>query len=352
MARLRFGFVGAGEVAVASADAVRETSNTELVAVYDVRSDLAEDLATMPGARVVGSLDDLLAAPDVDAVYICVPHRLHRDVAVRAASAGKHVFVEKPMGVTVADAEAIVDVCRRHTVACGVPFVVREAPAYREARRIVETGALGAITGFRISFRADKPASYWEGGWSGRASGDWRKTWAEAGGGVLLMNAIHDLDAILWATRLDVERVVAAVATTGSPSEVEDTGVAIVFCSGGAIGSIEALAAVPGSDGPSAGWVNRIYGAIGQILLPSPWSEDDLALFTRASGEWSRVEPERAGDARTRTFEAFARAVLAGTEPPIGGDDGVRASRLIHAMYEAARRETAVDPRSSFEATT
>lgn len=342
---LRFGFVGAGEIAVASAEAVRDASNASLVAVFDVRADLSDDLAARFRGRAVASLDELLADPEVDAVYICVPHFLHRDTAIRAAAAGKQVFIEKPMGVAPADAEAIVEACRDHGVACGVAFVVREAPAYHAARDIVASGAIGDVTGFRITYRGDKPASYWTGGWSGRATGDWRMAWSKAGGGVLLMNTIHDLDAILWITGLDVEVVQGAIATTSGPGEVEDTALAILACTGGALGSIEALAAVPGSEGPSARWINRIYGTQGQILLPTPWGEDGLALFTRRSGEWTQLTPERRGKTRTLAFEAFAEAVLAGAEPPVPGADGVRASRLVHAVYEAARRGTVVDVR-------
>jgi predicted dehydrogenase len=344
MERLRFGFVGAGEIAVDSAAAVRGTSNATLVAVFDVRPELAEDLVARWGGRVAASLDVVIEAPDVDAVYICVPHFLHRGTALRAAEAGKHVFIEKPMGISPEDAEAIVEGCRRHAVACGVPFIVREAAAYRTARDVIGAGTIGEVTGFRISYRADKPVSYWRGGWSGRAPGGWRTTWSESGGGVLLMNTIHDLDAILWITGLEVERVQAAIATTGSPTEVEDTGLAIVTCATGALGSIEALATLPGGEAQTARWANRIYGTDGQVLLSSPWTEGGLAVFTRAEG-WTELELEPVADPRRRAFEGFAGAVLAGSEPPIGGADGIRASRLVHAMYEAARRGTAVDVR-------
>jgi predicted dehydrogenase len=342
---LRFGFVGAGEIAVASAEAVRDSSSASLAAVFDISRDLSDDLAARFGGRAVASMDALLADPEVDAVYICVPHFLHRETALRAAAAGKHVFIEKPMGVAPSDAEAIVDACRRYGVACGVAFVAREAPAYHAARGIVSSGAIGDITGFRITYRGDKPASYWTGGWSGRAAGDWRKTWSRAGGGVLLMNTIHDLDAILWITRLDVERVQGAIATTSGPGEVEDVGIAILGCAGGALGSIEALAALPGSEGPEVRWINRIYGSEGQILLPTPWGKEGLGLFTRRSGAWEEVAAPRAGDSRTLAFEAFAGAVLTESEPPVPGEDGVLASRLVHAVYESARRGTVIDVR-------
>jgi UDP-N-acetyl-2-amino-2-deoxyglucuronate dehydrogenase len=343
VARLRFGFVGAGEVAVASSAAIADTTNATIVGVYDARPDLAEDLAARSAARIVASMDELLTADDIDAVYLCVPHFLHREMAVRAAEARKHVFIEKPMGVSPADALAIEEACRHARVACGVAFVVRESPAYRAAREVVSSGAIGAVTGFRITFIADKPASYWSGGWSGRVQDDWRASWSKAGGGVLLMNTIHDLDAILWIAGLDVERVAGAISTTGSPADVEDTAVALLTCRGGALGSVEALAALPGSEAPSSRWVNRVYGTHGQLLLPSPWGDEGYALFTRGSARWSEVRPDPAGDARTRAFAAFAAAVLAGAPPPVGAVDGIRASRIVHAIYEAARRATVVE---------
>jgi predicted dehydrogenase len=348
---LRFGFVGAGEIALASADAVRAAPNADLVAVFDVRADLAEDLAGRFGGRAVASLDEVLDATDVDAVYVCVPHFLHRDTAIRAAVAGKHVFIEKPMGTVPDDAEAIGRACRDHGVACGVALVVREAPAYHAAGEIVGSGVIGDVTGFRITYRGDKPASYWTGGWSGRASGDWRMGWSTAGGGVLLMNAIHDLDAILWITGLEVDRVQGAIATVGGMGEVEDTALAILACTSGALGSIEALASVPGSDGPAVRWINRIYGVEGQILLPTPWGEEGLALFTRRSGEWTEPAPQRRGEPRALAFERFAEAVLAGAEPPVSCVDGVRVATLVHAVYDAARRGTTIDVRGAADET-
>jgi predicted dehydrogenase len=341
---LRFGFIGAGEIGLESAAAVHEAPSASLIAVFDVERGLATDLAERFGGRAAGSLDDLLADPNVDAVYVCTPHHLHRETAVRAAAAGKHVFVEKPMGVTVEDAQAIVGACEASGVACGVPFVAREAAAYSAARDVVASGAIGEVTGFRIAYRSDKPASYWTGGWSGRAPGDWRSHWSTAGGGVLVMNAIHDLDAVLWITGLEIERVHGVIATITGPAEVEDVAIAILESAGGALGSIEGLAALPGGEGPGVRWINRIHGTDGQILLPSPWVTDGLALFRRPNGAWNEVPPDLdRATPRARAFEGFATAVLAGDEPPVPGRDGVRASRLIHAIYTAARSRGPVE---------
>ncbi|MFL5806443.1 MAG: Gfo/Idh/MocA family protein [Roseiflexaceae bacterium] len=336
--QLGFGFVGAGEIAVASAAAVCGGRHAFIARIHDVRAPLAQDLATRFGGQPADSLETLLADPGVAAVYICVPHHLHRATAVAAAAAGKHVFVEKPMGVSPDDAQAIVDACRRHGVACGVPFVARYAPAYREAYRLVNTEAIGEVTGFRLTYRGDKPDSYWNGGYSQRAASDWRQRWATAGGGVLIMNTIHDLDAILWITGLDVAQVHGVIANTSSPGEVEDHALAILSCSGGVLGSLEAISALPGGQGPAGGSVNRIYGRHGQIVLPSPWSSDPLALFTRETGQWHEIAPVPVADARQLAFDDFATAVLHGSPIPVPGEAGLNASRVLHAVYDAAQR--------------
>ena len=339
-----FGFVGAGEIAIASASALRGVAGARLVRTTDARLDLAASLTDAYGGQPAESLDELLADPSVDAVYICTPHALHRQQAELAARAGKHVFIEKPMGVSPDEAWAIVETCHRYGVACGVPFVARYAPAYQEAKRLMQAGAIGTVTGFRSVYRGDKPHSYWNGGYSGRVTGDWRQHWATAGGGVLLMNSIHDLDALLWMTGLEVEWVRGSYRNAGSPGEVEDVGLAILSCVGGALGSIEAHAALPGGDGPGRAWPNRIYGSAGQIALPSPWGRGSLAVFTRQEATWREVSPEQPGDARREAFAGFVGAVATGCEPPVPGEAGARAASIIHAIYESARRDATVTP--------
>src|SRR5262245_42688690 len=130
---LGFGFVGAGEIAVASATAVRSAPSASLVRAVDTRADLAADLTATYGGRPAASIEERCGDPEVEAVYICTPHFLHREVALQAARAGKHVFIEKPMGVSPADSWAIVEAARLCGVACGIPFIVRYAPAYRTA---------------------------------------------------------------------------------------------------------------------------------------------------------------------------------------------------------------------------
>jgi len=334
--QLGFGFIGAGEIAAASAKAIRGAQHARIVRVVDARADLAQDLTATYGGAMADSIETLLADPSVEAVYICVPHYLHKTIAMQVTNARKHVFIEKPMGINPDEAQAIVEACQHNGVACGVPFVVRYAPAYSEAHRLVQHGAIGEVTGFRLTYRGDKPLSYWSGGYSGRSTSAWRQSRATAGGGVMIMNTIHDLDAILWITGLEVTHVQGVTTNTNSPGDVEDYALAILNCSGGALGSLEAAAALPGGQGPDHRWVNRIYGRHGQIVLPSPWGSDPLALFTRETGQWQTSAPAPVADARQRAFEDFAAAILSGSPVPIPGEAGLRASRVLHAVYQAA----------------
>lgn len=334
--QLGFGFIGAGEIALASAVAVRDSQHGFIARVHDTRADLAQDLAARYGGEPADLLAALLADPMVAVVYISVPHHLHITIGIQAANAHKHVLLEKPMGVSPDDALAVIDACRQNGVACGVPFIVRYAPAYREAHGLVQGGAIGEVSGFRLTYRGDKPISYWSGGYSGRAASDWRQRRATAGGGVLLMNTIHDLDAVLWITGLEVVQVQGLVTNTSSPGDVEDYGLAILHCASGALGSMEALAALPGGQGPQHRWVNRIYGRQGQIVLPSPWGSDPLAIFTRATGQWQEIAPTPSAPARQLAFDDFAAAILQGAPVPIPGEAALRASRVVHAVYAAA----------------
>jgi predicted dehydrogenase len=191
--------------------------------------------------------------------------------------------------------------------------------------------------GFRIVYRGDKPRSYWDGGYSGRASSDWRQQYATAGGGVMIMNTIHDLDSVLWITGLSVEHVSGMTAHLDGPGDVEEVALATLQCSGGALASIEAASSLPGGQGPTQPWVNRIYGSRGQIVLPHPWGNDPLSVFTRESGTWSEISGEAGADPRQMAIDEFAAAVLAGNPVPIPGEACVMASTIIHAVYESAR---------------
>ncbi len=334
--QLRFGFIGAGEIAVQTAEAVAKVEHARLVAVVDANPDLARDLAERQGAAAEESVDDLVARKDVDAVYCAVPHFLHSTMAQKAARAGKHVLLEKPTGTGPEEAERSLQAARQCGVSFSVPFIYRYTPTWQRARDLVSDGALGRLQMLRITYTAAKPASYWQGGYTGRARSDWRTRLLQAGGGVLIMNCVHEIDAMRWATGLEAERVYAEYGTFGTPVEVEDAISAVVRYEGGAIGTIAAGSHHPGGAGPAGDGGQRIVGVRGQVVVDRGhlWCYSEEGADGVPAGQWTEIALPEA-DPRALCVEDYAQAVLAGDPPPVPEDAAVHAMRVIGAAYRS-----------------
>src|SRR5215207_721264 len=268
MDRLRIGMIGCGEIAVRMAAAIASSRHAQHVMVMDTQAALAQDLGEQYGVPWTDRAEDLLANPAVDAVYIAVPNHLHAPLTIQAAEARKHILVEKPIAITLADAEAMIAAARTNEVWLSVNFHAQVDPLCQAAKELVAKGVIGQIIGTRIVFRGDKPASYWAAGYSGRVPSDWRVRKATAGGGVLIMNAIHNLNTMRFITGLEAVRVYAEYGTYATNVEVEDYIAVTYRYDNAAIGTIEAGSAICGRDPLHD--VDRIYGTAGQILLGEP----------------------------------------------------------------------------------
>ena len=191
---VRWGIVGCGWVARDYvAPAMAATPFARLAAVCDpapsARAGIAAD---DPSVSRHDDLNEFLAAPGLEAVYVATPNHLHRPLVEAAARAGKHVLCEKPMATTVADAEAMVAACERAGVRYATAFDQRFHALHRLLRELVETDRLGEITAVRVHYACWTP-----GDWSpvaGQAHDNWRVDPARAGGGAFIDLAPHGLD--------------------------------------------------------------------------------------------------------------------------------------------------------------
>ncbi len=193
----------------------------------------------MVGADCYDNYQALLARTDVDAVAICTPHNLHLPMTQAAAAAGKHVLCEKPMAPSVEECDAMIDACKRAGVALGVVFQSRFEPLTLQLKQMLDSDRLGRMihtAAHTVWYRDD---AYYR-------SAPWRGTWAEEGGGVLINQAIHTLDTLVWLGGLP-SRVTAQMRTLNHDIEVEDLAVAILEYAGGHLGIVRATtAAFPG----------------------------------------------------------------------------------------------------------
>jgi UDP-N-acetyl-2-amino-2-deoxyglucuronate dehydrogenase len=331
---LRFAILGAGIVARYHAQAIAQTEGARLVVVSRSDAARAAESAAEFGVPCETSLEALLARPDVDAVCVCTPSGQHAAQAVAAARAGKHVLVEKPMALTLADADAMIVAAREADVLLSVAFQRRTEPVYQAVREAVASGALGTPVMGAASVPYFRSQEYYQ-------SGAWRGTWAQDGGGALMNQGIHLADLLLWFMG-DVAEVSARSATLAHSIEVEDGVTASLRFRSGALGALYATTSA------APGFPHRIevYGTQGGVQV-----EGEAAVRWHAS----TPAPEglqRGGEAaagsgasptglpltgHVRLLRDFVAAVREGRESLVSGEEGRRSLALVLAIYESAR---------------
>jgi UDP-N-acetyl-2-amino-2-deoxyglucuronate dehydrogenase len=340
---LRFGVIGCGEIAAQTCEGISAASNTSIAMLMDERPEVLADLAEFYGVPTTLSIGDVLSNPEVDAVYVATPHNTHMPIGVAAARAGKHVLMEKPIATTLADADAIIAACQQNGVKLGVAFYAQVDAAISTARDLVRAGMLGDIISLRLSTLANKPEYYWSGGYTRRVRTSWRTSKAQAGGGVLMMNLIHDLNTVRWVTGLEAARVYAEYGTLTTPVEVEDTIGVLVRYNNDAIGVLQGGSAFRGGAhedirGP------RIYGTRGQLIL----AEKPLIYLQEppeggVPNTWQPVRYSGPLADRQQIVSRFAAAVLSGQEPPVSGLDGRKVLEIVLAAYRSGELRQPVD---------
>src|SRR5512138_280758 len=320
---VRFGILGGGTASVPVCEAINASAFAELVGVYDVNPDMANDISRRFHVRVMQTLDELLMDPNVDAVYVAVPHYLLASLTREVLEAGKHALTEKPLGISLDDVDGLIELASKKQLALGVFYEMRYAPAHAVAREFVQAGAIGNIIGVQIQTLIDKAPSYWQSGYAGRSVSPWRGIKAQAGGGVVLMNTSHLLDALFYVTGLSVTRVSAEVSRLVADVEVEDMTTASLRFNNGALGSLIAGAHISGAYQDESFY---LYGTKGQMYLPDPYGTDPLQVYVKETWidfkaeQWQSVSVEPVSVYK-EAIEDFAQAVKSKRTPPIDAED-------------------------------
>jgi UDP-N-acetyl-2-amino-2-deoxyglucuronate dehydrogenase len=227
---VRVALVGCGRISRNHVEAIDRVDGLELVAVADSDAARAEAIATERGIPAFGSLEAMLAGVPSDLVSICTPSGLHPAHGIVAAQTGRHVLTEKPMAISLAAADELVQACD----AAGVQlFVVKQNrlnPPIQLLRRAIDKGRFGRIYSANVTVRWTRPQEYYD-------AEPWRGTW-EFDGGAIMNQASHYVDLMQWLVG-PVESVLAKTATQARRIEAEDSGVAILKFRSGALGVIE-----------------------------------------------------------------------------------------------------------------
>lgn len=191
MKKVRFGIVGTGGIGHMHLGYLPTLDRVELTCVCDIRREIVEDVAREH--NVPGFVDSkkLIRSGLCDAVLLGTPHYQHATIGIDAANHGIHVLTEKPMAVQASMADRLVDACRKNKVKLGVMFQRRTDPMWKKAKSTIDSGALGKLVRTCMIEPHFRTQAYYD-------SGGWRATWAGEGGGVMMNQAPHSLDAFVW----------------------------------------------------------------------------------------------------------------------------------------------------------
>ena len=265
MNAIRFGIVGSGFMGRTHAEAVRRLPNADLVAVAGGSRAIA--LAQDYGVVCEPSVDSMLRRSDIDAVVVTTPHHLHVDDTVLALYEGKHVLVEKPLATSVADCDRMIEAAARdkHTLTVGYHqrFRVNNATA----RALIADNAIGQVQAIQISMPTHAGTIK-----AGGFGGNWEWWNNPASLGHILNSAPHAIDIMRWFTGAEVKTVSAFCRTLLPDVPVEDTTMALIELSNGAICTLFSSRALPVPSFPGEDFRIRITGSTGLIDL-DPYKE-------------------------------------------------------------------------------
>jgi predicted dehydrogenase len=272
----------------------------------------------------------MLAESSLDGVIISVPHNCLSAMAVRCVQAGLHILIEKPMGVTVAEAEAVITTARTAGVRLMVNFVHRFRHEYRQAKALIESGAIGQPV-----LILDMISS----GWSEMPDWVWDPT--VAGGGMMMYGGVHSMDRLAWLAGSPIACVMGAVGTYSYPVKLEDNSVCCVVFESGTLGAIVQHKST--ASRTLGIWQTFIRGTDGDINVISGKSLDV------ASGKEVAHLDVCEDDRFMGAVCEFVSAVAVGRDPSPSGDDGRRALAAVLALYQASSTGTSQSIRTWLE---
>jgi predicted dehydrogenase len=302
------------------APALSLVGGARLAAVCSRDLQRAQELAgRFPPAKAYDSYEAMLEDESVDAVFLGTPNSLHAEQTVRAALAGKHVLVEKPMALTAAEAESMIETCAARGVRLGVGFQLRHHPAHRAARQAIAQERLGKV--FMVDARWPVAGGKREGWWMDPAM---------TGAYVMMARGVHLLDLVCYF--LDGEPLSVSMMSDGQRPDrpLEETAVATLRFGDDVFATL--MVTRFGASAPNG---FSVYGTRGFLHGAETFGPSGtLRSVVSGATDETTFEPR---NPYLGQIEDFNLAVQTGREPEVSGIDGLRVVRITEALLESAR---------------
>ncbi len=337
--KIKWGVIGAGGIADRrTIPGLLMAQNAELTAVMEINMELAEKSRAKHNAKkAYDNFDRLLADPEIDAVYIASPVIYHKEQAIKAAKAKKHILIEKPVALTADEGEEVAKVCKDEGVLIAVGFMMRYHAYHQKMKEIIDNGELGDV----VSCRAQLTC------WYPDMPGNWRQRKSSSGGGALMDMGVHCIDLIQYVTGGKAKKVAAFSGTKTFNYEVEDSASVIFEMDNGAYAYVDSNFNIPDA---AAKCRFEIYGTRGSMLAEGTISQveggkldvvvSDDTLGYDAKQDRVDVSPIEInvefGNMYTKEIESFSQSILNKSSPEVPAEDALQVQRIVEAAYKSS----------------
>lgn len=325
-----YAIVGCGHIAKKHVEAIKAIPQAKLVAVCDTVEDRLKEFA-VGDVKGYLSLNDLLNDEQVQVVSICTPTGLHPALTIQVAEAGKHVLVEKPMALTLEDSDRMIEACEKNNVKLAVVHPNRVRPAMVAMRKKLDAGSFGKLSHADATVRWNRNQAYFD-------KDAWRGTKA-MDGGVLMNQAYHNMDLLLWMMG-EAEEVSTFATTRLRDIETEDVSVSVIRFTSGALGVLEAAVTLyPKNLEESL----SVFGESGTAVISGPtanWIKE--WKFADMDEKAVEVSKQKVADdpygipGHQFIIEDLTNAIIQDGTPVVSGQEGRDVLSLIIACQQSA----------------
>jgi len=319
------GLIGCGQQGRLLATALRKVESASLVAVADVNEVAARrTLGDFGADEYYLDYHEMLSSNRLDAVMIATPHSLLKDISVDAAEAGKHVFVEKPMGTNRFQAEEIINSARKSGVGVMVGYCLRYAGVRTLMKKLLGEGVVGEID-IIIGGKGCPSLSGW-------------LVNPDMGGGILLYLGVHLTDQVLWVSESKAKKVYAEV-NFHTKYKVDETATYTIRFENDILATLNCSMVA----GKSFDFL-EIIGSEG--YLRSEWRENKLTVYSRKVKEYSNPTTIQVQEELIKMYQLelqeFVNAISEHRDPSITGEDGQKVLEIIDSVFESGKTGTVV----------
>lgn len=337
--KIKWGVIGSGRIAERrTIPGILEAKNALLSMIMDTNGENVERLGKQLGVAYTTDIDKLLAS-DVEAVYIATPVFCHKEHAIKAARAKKHILLEKPMGMTTEEADEIIRVCEEEGVKIAIGFMMRYHAHHAQAKQLIADGVIGDLVSMRGQFCS----------WYPKMPNAWRQTKAMSGGGALMDLGVHCIDLLQYISGQKITRLSGLCSNLTFDYEIDDSASVLFQTEKGTHGYVDANFNVRDDVSDTK---LEFYGTKGSIVCYGTVSQEEIGktkVSITLKGQGYDINHEK-GEQEVyelthvkeslykKEVESFGDSILNGTPVQVPATDGAYVQKICEATYESSEK--------------